>query len=390
VTYAWDVRAAHDEASYVSPQIETILGFSREEWGRTEFWRTRVHPDDRDDVFAATRRSATTGEPFSMEYRYLAKDGHVVWVLDQAILLERDEDGRPKVFHGLMLDITDRKEAEAKAIENEVRYRALASQIPAITYRWEREHDGYSFAHYVSEQVRTVLGYSPEEWTARQDFWVERLHPDDRVRVVDASNRAIASGGPFNVRYRLIAADGRTVWISDQGRAIEYDERGRPTVWQGIMLDVSDQELAQRGRRAAEQRFRALVEQLPAMVYIEIPTQASTESRLRYLSPQVETILGYTPAELIADPTHLVRMVHPSDRDRILHANEVSDATGDPFDEEYRVIAKDGRTVWVHSRASLVRDERGFAQYWLGVAIDVSDRHREPIDVRGLEDQLGR
>ncbi len=374
VTYVWDITAAPGEISYVSPQIEAILGFTREEWARADFWRTRVHPDDQDVVFSAARRSGQTGEPFSLEYRYLAKDGRVVWVLEQAILLERDGEGRPKVFHGLMLDIDDRKQAEARALENELRYRDLAAQVPAITYRWERRHDG-SFVRHATEQVRTVLGFSPEEWTARPDFWIERLHPDDRGRVLEASHRALASGGPFSVRYRLIAADGRTVWISDEGRAIEHDADGRPKVWQGIMLNVTDQERAQQELRAAEQRFQALVEQLPAMVYIETPSDSSVESALRYLSPQAESILGYTPAELIEDPTHFLRMLHPDDRDRIIRANEASDRTGQPFDEEYRVIARDGRTVWVHSRASLVRDDDGSPVYWLGVAIDVSEGH---------------
>ncbi|MGZ4125155.1 MAG: PAS domain-containing protein, partial [Actinomycetota bacterium] len=132
VTFVWDVRAQRDEPVYVSPQIHSILGYTSEEWGRADFWRTRLHPDDREAVFAETRRAATTGDPFSMEYRYLAKDGRIVWVLEEAILLERDELGRPTVFHGLIVDITARKEAEAKVVVAERRLRTLVEQLPAI------------------------------------------------------------------------------------------------------------------------------------------------------------------------------------------------------------------------------------------------------------------
>jgi PAS domain S-box-containing protein len=392
VAYVWDLEAKGDEPVYVSPQIETILGYTREEWARADFWRTRVHPDDRDEVFRATRSSAETGAPFSMEFRYLAKDGSVVWVLEQALLLERDDDGRPLVFHGVMLDITDRKEAEAKAIENELRYRTLASQVPAITYTWERsdDDDEYRFTHHVSDQVRTVLGFSPEEWTSRTDFWVDRLHADDRDRVLKASNRAIASGVPFSVRYRVMAADGRTVWISDEGRVVEHDVRGRPKAWQGIMLDVTEQEVTHQELRAAEQRFRALVEKLPAVVYIELPTPPSAETQLLYLSPQVESYLGYSAQELIEDPWLIMRMVHRKDRHRVLHANLISEATGAPFDEEYRIVARDGRTLWVHSRASLIRDEADRPLYWLGVALDVTDRHTLSEPVADLEHHAPR
>jgi PAS domain S-box-containing protein len=377
VAYVWDMRAARDETVYVSPQIEKMLGFTKEEWGRKDFWRTRVHPDDRRTVTANALRSAVKGEPFSMEYRYLAKDGRVVWVLDEAILLERDDAGRPRIFHGLMLDITDRKLAEARAVEHELRYKMLASQIPAVTYLWQPTDDPstHGRTRYVSDQVRTVFGFSPEEWTSRPDFWLDQLHPDDREHVGAVAREVVRSGRPFSLQYRVIAANGSTVWVRDEGRVVELDDHGRPSVWQGIMLDVTEHERTQQELRAAESRFRTLVEQIPAIVYIELPAPSAAEPRLVYMSPQVEPILGYTAEELTSEPRHFVRMLHPEDRDRVLAANELSDATGGPFDEEYRVLAKDGRTVWIHSRASLVRDERGNPLYWQGVALDVTEQH---------------
>jgi PAS domain S-box-containing protein len=384
VAYVWDLRAAHDEPVYVSPQIEGILGYTSTEWGRADFWRTRIHPDDRRDVSRRALRSSVTGEPFSLEYRYLAKDGSVVWVLDQAILLERDERGRPTVFHGLMLDITDRKAAEAKASETERRYQSLAAQIPAITYIWSPSTDTASLGvtEYISEQVQSVLGFTPEEWVANADFWIGRLHPDDRDRVLESANRVLPRGEPFSLQYRLIASDGSVVWIRDEGRVVARDEHGRPLEWQGLMLDVTEHERGQQEQRDADRRLRELVEQMPAIVYIELPTSDATESRLVYLSPQVESILGYTPEELIAEPRHFVRLLHPDDRERIVAANARSDATGDPFDEEYRVVTKDGSTVWIHSRAALVRHDDGRPLYWHGVALDVSARRAEVVPPR--------
>jgi PAS domain S-box-containing protein len=391
VAYVWDLSIGPDDSCYVSPQIETILGYSADEWGLRDFWETRIHPDDRDAVLAETLRVATTGEPFEMECRYLAKDGHLVWVIDRAMLLERDEHGMPKIFHGLMLDITDRKEAEAKAVENELRYRTLASQIPAMTYVWTATPDLASVGRtqYVSQQVESVLGFSQDEWTSSPDFWVTRLHPEDRDRVVEDANRVIRTGEPFTAQYRLIAADGSIVWIRDEGRVVVRDARGRPIEWQGIMLDVTEHERAQHELRRAERRLRALVEQVPAIVYIEHATDAPETSPFLYLSPQVEDVLGYTADELMGDPAHLLRLVHPDDRDRVVAANADSEATGEPFDEQYRVFAKDGRTVWLHSRASLIRDEDGQPLYWQGVALDVTPHHELAATVRDLEARFG-
>ena len=78
-----------------------------------------------------------TGEPFLMEYRYLAKDGSVVWVLDHASLIARSDAGDPSSFQGVMLDITSRKEAESKAAAAEDRYRTLTERGPVVAYSFE-------------------------------------------------------------------------------------------------------------------------------------------------------------------------------------------------------------------------------------------------------------
>ncbi len=98
--------------SYVSPQIESILSFSPEEWiADGTLWYRQLHPEDRERAMADEARFRETGERLSSEYRMLARDGRVVWFLDQASLL-RDTEGRHVFMHGVMYDITDRKEAE--------------------------------------------------------------------------------------------------------------------------------------------------------------------------------------------------------------------------------------------------------------------------------------
>ena len=110
---------------YTSPQIEAILGYTAEEWaGENHLLLKILHPDDRERVMAAHLRSCETGEPFRMEYRMIARDGRVVWFLDQATVVP-DEPGRQGFHHGFLLDITQRKELEATLAE---RTEELATQ----------------------------------------------------------------------------------------------------------------------------------------------------------------------------------------------------------------------------------------------------------------------
>jgi diguanylate cyclase (GGDEF)-like protein/PAS domain S-box-containing protein len=93
-----------------------------------------------------------------------------------------------------------------------------------------------------------------------------------------------------------------------------------------------------------------------------------------YMSPQVERLLGYAPEEWLVDPGFFLKLLHPGDRERVLAENDRTNRSGEPFDMEYRLIARDGRTVWVRDEAVLVRDEGGRPLYWQGVMIDVTER----------------
>jgi PAS domain S-box-containing protein len=122
--------------------------------------------------------------------------------------------------------------------------------------------------------------------------------------------------------------------------------------------------------RNAETRFRAHVEQLPAVTYIE-----SVKSRAPvYISPQVETTFGFTPKQWLEDPGRWAKQIHPEDCDRILVRMSVFREGGPAFQEEYRMIAKDGREIWVRHEAAKIVDDTGRPQFTQGVILDINDR----------------
>ena len=99
---------------YMSPQAVELLGYTAEEWGSTtEFWVEKIHPDDVDAVVEENRRSNEVGDRFFAEYRMFAKDGHLVWIRDEAVPV-LDDQGRPMHWQGVMLDISAQKDAEDK------------------------------------------------------------------------------------------------------------------------------------------------------------------------------------------------------------------------------------------------------------------------------------
>ena len=141
------------------------------------------------------------------------------------------------------------------------------------------------------------------------------------------------------------------------------------------LLDiVRDDLLRQDGQlREANARYRALVEQIPAIVYVDVvdETMATT-----YVSPQIEALLGITPEEYIDDPELWTRHLYAEDREVALATYLAGRETGEPFAFEYRLVARDGHPVWFRDSAVIVRDAEGNPEFIQGVMLDITDRKK--------------
>jgi len=378
IAYIWDVHPGEDVRSfgYVSPRLEDVLGFSPDEWQGS----SRVHPHDRARVEEALRRSAGTGEPFPMEYRFLAKNGSVVWVLDHASLISRTDGGDPSSFQGVMLDITARKDAESKAEEAEDRFRALAEGGPAVVFTFELVYadDGSPSAtvDYISPQAADLVRYPIEQWLRESD-WLEMVHPDDRGAASRAMRRSWRTGEPWTIRYRMLRSDGAVIWVLDTGGMLERDSAGRPWTFQGILLDVSEDEEARARLQDSERDQRLAIEGALAIPWSQTIHPDTGFERYTYIGAQAYDILGYTPEELMVDRKHFPRMVHPDDRTRVREAFTRSEETG-MWEDTYRMLRREGGIRWLHSFGRRVSAPGVVPEVWHGVDIDVTASRTEP------------
>jgi diguanylate cyclase (GGDEF)-like protein/PAS domain S-box-containing protein len=263
--------------------------------------------------------------------------------------------------------------AELRDIE--ARYRGLMDHLPAIVYIDGVGEDDHMID--VSPAIEGFLGITRQEWLSDFQAWERIVHPDDRARVLEASWDAVATGQPFRVQYRARHRDGREIWIREDSLLV-HDDSGAPLYWLGLMLDVTELVSTQLGLREVQEQYGALVEQIPAIVYVDLADESWITT---YVSPQIEAILGVTPEAYRTDPDLWSRMLHPDDRERAVQDYERGRATGRPFSMEYRLIGPDGRVVWFQDSALVLPSSDGRPALIQGVMLDITER-------KAVEDRL--
>ena len=168
---------------------------------------------------------------------------------------------------------------------------------------------------YVSPYAEQMLGYPASAWLDVTEFWERIVHDDDRAVALAAIEHANATGDPLSMDYRLLAADGRVVWVHEEAVLLR-DDRRTPIAWQGFLLDVTERKEAEErpaGRRGAlpDHRGAHARDHVPGGPVGRRTTTGETS--FPYVSPQVETLLGYDRDLWTTTPGFWASVTHPDD-----------------------------------------------------------------------------
>jgi PAS domain S-box-containing protein len=255
---------------------ESLVGFAREEMlGKSD---TDVFPPEeaqhffrKDREVIEARRMIEIAEE-SIQTRHQGTR----WLHTRKIPI-LDEAGQPQFMVGISEDITERKAADERLRAAEERYRSLVEQLPAIIYAAEVPSGGaMGRTTYISPQVQSLLGYTPEEWLSDPDLWIKLLHPEDREAVLQEVARQNALGAALDLEYRSLTHDGRLIWFHNQSQAFLDANTGQMTT-RGIMFDITARKQAEAALKAAQETAQRRAQLLAAAADVARAMTASLD-----------------------------------------------------------------------------------------------------------------
>lgn len=325
-----------------------------------ENWLSCLHEDDREKAKESFTAAQGSSGPLFCDFRIRHPKLGVRWILESGRIFT-DGNGRPCRMAGISLDVTERRDAEAR----------LQRTLEGISDAFVSLDREGRFT-YVNARAAELLRLPPQSLVGR--LATEVLPHLVASRVGRACRRALVQQSPRVLELPSLAVPGRTL----QARILPSDDS-----LSIFLTDITDLRRAEQERERAvaavaleRRRLRDVIANLPAVVWEAWGRPDASTQRLEFVSDGAEWMLGYSIQEWLDTPSFWLTIVHPDDRDRAAREAAALFESGLGGISRFRWMAKSGRAVWVEARSFVIRDERGVPVGMRGVTVDITERMR--------------
>ncbi len=346
-----------------------IVGYTAEELMQLSYLDI-THPEDREtDVDLTRQLVAGEIDTFSIEKRYIHKQGHEVWV-NLTVSLIRDEEGNPQYNIAVVQDISDRKKFEQQVKESEERFRAIASATPIPVFISELPSGKIV---YINEAIEPMLGMTHDELIGNttEQFY---LNKSDRAHVLQKLQE---QGYIHNYELQIRTKAGQGIWVITSSRVLSFNNK--PAVL-SVLYDITERKWAEEAIRQAEEKYRSIFENATDGIY-----QTDLSGEIFNANPALAKIFGYDLApEMIYEFTYGEAQIY-LDQHRRQEFLTLMQTEGMVLKFESQVLRRDGQVIWVSENAHTVYDGAGNPQFYEGMIVDITERKWAETQVNVLQ-----
>lgn len=353
--------------NHVNRRFCDIVGLSTEEASDMRNIARITHPDDRAEQQRLTKELYEGRRPlFSMEKRYQRADGSIVWATLTVVVL-RDDNGRVTHHFGMLEDITARTKASNELKSKEERWRTYLNTASEILMTVTPE----GRIKWVSGAITSKLGYTPDSLVGGR--FGEYLHPEDAPAWEQFFHDTLSHGGSsVSIEYRVRHTDGHYIWHAMS--ASSYSDRNDRTAFFGVGRDIAARREAQEQLKAAlarREEMERIVDRSPSVVVL---WRAGDNWPVEFVSASVRQY-GYEPDYFTSQNKGFISITHPDDTVRVTAELEAHAAAGhDEYNQEYRILCRDGSVRWVADHTVVRRDADGVVTHHEGLITDITER----------------
>ena len=349
-----------------SEETFRIFQYDRTTKPTVELILERVHPEDVALVKQTIEHAAQDGNDFEHEYRLVMPDGSIKYVHVVAHALSDESDGIE--FVGAVMDVTAVKQAE-EALRRSESYLAEAQRV-THTGSWAWRVAGRDALH-LSEEWYRIYGFDPEEGLSAWEERLQRIHPEDRGKWQEATDRAIGEKSDYEVEVRILLPDGTVKYIHTVGHPV-LNASGDVVQFVGSSMDISASRRAEETLRQSE----AYLAEAQRLSHTGSWAWTPATGDIRYWSEECYRVLGFDPYGGLPRFETFFQHIHPNDQARTAEKLERAKRERAEFELDYRIVHPGGEIRDIHVVGHPVLTPSGDLVEFVGTVIDVTERKR--------------
>lgn len=354
---------------FISESVYEITGYTQSEYYAQKkiLCGREIHPEFADDIRESLQKALAEKKPYEFEYKIITKSGSEKWVWEKGKGIF-DDSGQLKYLEGFVSDITDTISLKEKLISERGRLYDIIEAANVGTWQWNIQTGEV----IINKKWTEIAGYSfTDLMPFTMKVWISLIHPDDfRLSKAIMKKHLFGKTDFYLCEIRMKHKNGSWFWVSSRGKVLSRKD-GRPFLMSGTIQDINSKKTAEERNQEILDRFTKIALHLPGFIFLFCMRPDGT-FLVPYASNGIKEIFEIDPEDVKNDGAPIFRIIHPGDKEKVMESILNSAMTLTPWQQEWRIIQKSGRVLWLGGNSSPARQENGNI-VWFGYCRNITE-----------------